>query len=45
MKDYKEWIVWQKSMDLVTLIYTVTSVFPKVEVMKMLSKMVFRGVI
>ncbi len=31
MKSYKEFTVWQKSMDLVILIYTKTSSFPKSE--------------
>ncbi|MDO8620510.1 MAG: four helix bundle protein [bacterium] len=39
MKDYKEWIVWQKSMDLVTTIYTVTDVFPKSELYSLASQM------
>ncbi|MGE8537506.1 four helix bundle protein [Chryseobacterium sp.] len=31
MGNYKELIVWQKSVDLVTEIYTVTTAFPKEE--------------
>lgn len=31
MKSYKDLIVWQKSMDLVVLIYELTSKFPKSE--------------
>jgi four helix bundle protein len=39
MKDYKDWIVWQKSMDLVTLVYTVTNSFPKTELYSLASQM------
>lgn len=31
MKSYKELIVWQKGIQLVTMMYTVTSSFPKTE--------------
>lgn len=39
MKDYKQWIVWQKSMDLVILIYAATSIFPKNEAFGLTSQM------
>ncbi len=32
MKDYKQWVVWQKSMELVTETYSLTKHFPKEEV-------------
>ena len=31
IKSYRDLIVWQKSMDLVTSIYELTAVFPKSE--------------
>ncbi len=39
MKTYRELIVWQKSMDLVTTIYKVTSVFPNEENFGLTSQM------
>lgn len=39
MKDYKEWIVWQKSMELVTTIYKGTEDFPKSELYSLASQM------
>ncbi|MEN6407522.1 MAG: four helix bundle protein [Thermoguttaceae bacterium] len=32
VKDYRELIVWQKSMDLVTAVYQATDGFPKTEI-------------
>jgi len=39
MKSYKDLIVWQKSMDLVVLIYELTSKFPKSELFGITSQM------
>jgi four helix bundle protein len=39
MKSYKELIVWQRSIDLVTLIYQETLVFPKEELYVLVSQM------
>lgn len=39
MKTYRELIVWQKSMDLVTTIYKVTSIFPNEENFGLTSQM------
>jgi len=38
MKDYKEWIVWQKSMDLVVSMYGVSGAFPKSELYSLASQ-------
>ncbi len=37
--SYKDLIVWQKSMDLVTLIYKITDKFPKTEIYGLTSQM------
>jgi len=37
--DYKDLIVWQKSMDLVVLIYELTSKFPDLEKFGLISQM------
>ena len=39
VKSYKDLIVWQKSMDLVILIYELTSKFPKSELFGIISQM------
>ncbi|SFD68586.1 four helix bundle protein [Thermophagus xiamenensis] len=39
MKTYRELIVWQKAMDLVCLIYELTSTFPKEEVYSLTSQL------
>ncbi|MSU56264.1 MAG: four helix bundle protein [Candidatus Taylorbacteria bacterium] len=39
MTDYKQWIVWQKSMDLVTSVYGITGDFPKSELYSLASQM------
>ena len=39
LKSYKDLIVWQKSMDLVILIYELTSKFPKSELFGITSQM------
>lgn len=39
MKDYRELIVWQKSMDAVEKIYTSTEKFPKVEIYGIVQQM------
>jgi len=39
MKDYKDWIVWQKSIELVTFIYKITNTFPKHELHGLASQM------
>lgn len=39
IKTYKELIVWQKSIDLVTEIYKITRVFPKSELYALCSQM------
>lgn len=39
MKGYKELIVWQKSMNLVFLVYELTSKFPRNEVFGLTSQM------
>ncbi len=39
MKSYKELIVWQRSIDLVTLIYQETLKFPKEELYVLVSQM------
>lgn len=39
MKSYKELIVWQKSMELATLIFEVTKTFPKSELYGLVNQM------
>ena len=39
IKSYKELIVWQKSIDLVTKIYRITKDFPKAELYGLVSQM------
>ena len=39
LKSHKELVVWQKSMDLVVLIYELTSKFPKSELFGITSQM------
>jgi four helix bundle protein len=39
MKSYKELIVWQKAVDLVVLVYTLTRVYPKDELYGLVSQM------
>ena len=39
MKDYREWIVWQRSMELVVSIYEATGKFPKHETLALASQM------
>ncbi len=39
MKDHKDWIVWQKSMDLVSEVYKLTKTFPQSEVHGLSSQM------
>ena len=39
IKSYRDLIVWQKSMDLVTSIYELTAVFPKSEMYGLTSQM------
>lgn len=39
LKSYKELIVWQKSMDLAILIFTLTAKFPKSELYGLVSQM------
>ena len=39
MKDYKEWIVWQKAMELVERVYKVTRKFPHQEMYGLTSQM------
>ena len=39
MKSYEELLVWQKSMDLVVLIYQTSSLFPKTEIYGLTSQM------
>ena len=39
MTDYKELIVWQKSIDLVEKVYTLTKEFPKDEIFGLSSQM------
>ena len=39
MKDYRQWIVWQKSMQLVEDIYRTTKSFPSEEVYGLTSQM------
>ncbi len=39
MKDYKEWIVWQKAMELVEHIYKITRGFPDSEMYGLSSQM------
>jgi len=39
VKDYRELIVWQKAMDLVTAAYRTTANFPKQEVYGLISQM------
>ncbi|WP_395052539.1 four helix bundle protein [Flavobacterium sp.] len=38
MTNYRKLIIWQKSMDLVTLIYTTTRIFPKEELFGLTSQ-------
>lgn len=38
MTHYRKLIIWQKSMDLVTLIYTTTRIFPKEELFGLTSQ-------
>ncbi len=38
-KDHKDWVVWKKSMDLVTLVYQMTSKFPRNELHGLSSQM------
>lgn len=39
MKSYRELIVWQKSIDLVVLVYTLTREYPKEELYGLVSQM------
>jgi len=39
MQGYRDLLVWQKSMDLVTRVYEITRVFPKSEVYGLASQM------
>ncbi len=39
MKTYRDLVVWQKSMSLVTKIYEVTRIFPKEEIYGLISQM------
>ncbi len=39
IKTYKDLIVWQKSMELVVVIYTLTEEFPKIEIYGLTSQM------
>lgn len=39
MKSYKELIVWQKSIDLVVLVYQLTKLFPKEELFVLVTQM------
>ena len=39
IQSYKDLMVWQKSVELATLIYTLTSTFPKSEVFGLTSQM------
>ncbi|MDO8492780.1 MAG: four helix bundle protein [bacterium] len=39
MKDYRQWIVWQKSMQLVEGVYKLTKVFPQHELHGLASQM------
>ena len=38
IKSYKELIVWQKSMDLCTIVYKITATFPKYELFGLTSQ-------
>ncbi|RJQ14300.1 MAG: four helix bundle protein, partial [Nitrospiraceae bacterium] len=38
MKNYRELIVWQKSMALVTEVYSITRLFPKEELYGLISQ-------
>lgn len=39
MKDYKDWVVWQRSMSLVEEIYIITKKFPRAELYGLTSQM------
>lgn len=39
IRDYKDLIVWQKSIDLVTQVYAVTAIFPNREQYGLISQM------
>lgn len=39
ISDHKELIVWQKGMDVVTMVYTLTKSFPKEELFGLVSQM------
>ncbi len=39
MRDYRDLVVWQKSMDLVVDVYRITEKFPKIEIYGIISQM------